>query len=866
MNTKKRNNMIAVLTVTLMLAVAIVPLAEQDADATGLINSDGNKDDYYKYVLTYTSQAISDVKVFTSEEDTVGASVLGIDQADTFWGFDERGYGPFNSFYAAVNTTTGAIEYHLDPTDLTKSTIGETVNITNGTYSVMWFLPTVYWKADTTTLTLSNKPFTGAVALAHTIDGTVHKYLGYSVYEASIDANDGKLKSVSGVIPTASTTRENFRAAANLNGTSDAENSGDWMLWNYYQWTLYKMCSYTVMGGRDAQLIVGNGTDTRYDSANTTALNAARTGNGNSDWFGASVARSGNNSFSKLFIENSWGSVWEFVDDIAFNYQVVGHDTTTDTDIHAPVMYAGQNSLEGKSWCDKAYAQYSGEWAANSALQGTVYLPAFENTDNWNATTNPDGRANNARIGDVWKSNEAWDLPKTLDSSGYDAMWENNGDRLANVGGSWGDGASVGVSALFAYGALSYSYALNGARLAYILDADPAATGYYVNTNHSNLTTTYSAVPNAALAASSKIYSNGDNIVLRDLGFQSIVNQVDNEVYIYKHKGWAMTADNNVTGANLLAKNAVINHEDSVDNGVVKTIYSVWEPAIRVIDPNNVGPITHSSSIGTTPDGYFYIVSDVNTWPYVGESGWTTAVTENGQSTQIPSFTNNGYTVVNSNTFYRVGEALPALNNSINVFSTWLQTQISITFVSTITEQTICTMTIPKGTYIYGFDPTADNGLNSGYGDIFSFEGWFYDSACTHRCLFDKPFYQNTVLYASAIEYLRFTSSPNAAANVTPSNIDISTFLFDATLSDNAYKVKWDFGDGNSSEDKFVYHTYAKPGHYTATLTVENYGGEQSTTTYEIYNQTSEKMSPLMYIVTGIILAIILIAVGTRLF
>ena len=42
-------------------------------------------------------------------------------------------------------------------------------------------------------------------------------------------------------------------------------------------------------------------------------------------------------------------------------------------------------------------------------------------------------------------------------------------------------------------------------------------------------------------------------------------------------------------------------------------------------------------------------------------------------------------------------------------------------------------------------------------------------------------------------------------------------------------KYRWDFGDGASSSDASPTHTYAKPGFYTATLTVTDSGGRSST-------------------------------------
>jgi len=100
-----------------------------------------------------------------------------------------------------------------------------------------------------------------------------------------------------------------------------AESSGpgpDYQEWNYYQWTLYKMMCYAVMGSKNSQVIVGAGyTEGNPSSAVTGSTDAigfvgvaesTRTSSGD-------VQTGVGKTASKLFIENGWGSLNEFLGD-----------------------------------------------------------------------------------------------------------------------------------------------------------------------------------------------------------------------------------------------------------------------------------------------------------------------------------------------------------------------------------------------------------------------------------------------------------------------------------------------------------------------------------------------------------------------
>ena len=406
----------------------------------------------YMYVLSTDSNNVSMLGVRAS----VGGSDLAYvynwtntykGRISSFWGFDRlTGMGPFNSFYAAINlydgegpeadgaefklnSAAGAIAFVLDPYDLSKTLMG--TEFDKSRYNVMLIVPTVYWKAEGNALYLSSSPsytagtttVEGMVAYAHTAtsggDSKVYPHIGIGVYEGYVA--DGKLTSRSGVAPTNGTTNDGFKARADA--LIPAEGSA-YQQWNFYQWTLYKMMAYTVMGTKNSQEMMGSGNvDMQFLYPSMTGLADA------AGPYGATY------SYSKLLIENPWGSLYEFVGDA-----LLGDGA----------LYAG-NALGGAT--------------LDSADVRQTYAGAFLPSNGW--------------ISGASGSSETWDLPVSSQSSNNsysfsapgDCVWSNSGWRSLYVGGDWGTGSDAGLAYAHGLSSLSISSSSVGARLAYVMDA-----------------------------------------------------------------------------------------------------------------------------------------------------------------------------------------------------------------------------------------------------------------------------------------------------------------------------------------------------------------------------------------------------------
>lgn len=342
------------------------------------------------------------------------------------WDFN-GGTGPFGCFYGAFNidaytpgteseepicTEAGRIAYRLDPYHL-KRTLGGTR--LRGTYNVMLVIPTVYWRVASNDLYMSDSG--SGTAYAHTADGVVYPYIGIGVYEASTDGT--RLLSVPGQAPAASRTHDEFKALAD----EDAPAEGcDFQMWNFYQWTLFKMMAYAVMGTKNSQWSLGDG-PVSNSSASTTGL---------AD--NAGPYADSTNDYDKVFLENAWGSV----------YGIIG-----DAMLSGGVLCAGQSlggaTLGGQTPTGVSVPITGGSWKA---------------------------------IGETSNGSATWDLVTATGTGGTadpstsgDNVVSDSGSRTLRVGGRYNYNAPAGINFTDANGAFTLASTSIGTRLSYFINA-----------------------------------------------------------------------------------------------------------------------------------------------------------------------------------------------------------------------------------------------------------------------------------------------------------------------------------------------------------------------------------------------------------
>ena len=552
-----RRKMMAAFAVFLSLAVLFAPFASYE-------DTDAAPGDFYTYTISSNGTISGYDPIGTSSSSGSYTSVNGTNSGS--WAFDDEGYGPFNSFYAAFDPAqNNKMIGHLDPDDLTRLVDG--TSIAGEDYNIMWCLPTVYWKTSGTSLVLTNDPNAGGTAYAHTINGHVYSYIGIGVYEASKQTVGGQtiLTSFTDSTPTVSQTRATFRDQANnqLVNTDGNGNNGYAMLWNFYQWELYKYCALAVMGSWDSQSVGGNGNVYGGDYTHTT---------GDHDKSGPYAGTKGSSSSYrqdpvKVFIESAWGGAYDFVDGVV---------------ISSREYYIDQSAVPTDSKTGTYVTNPSGTLPSSSGYGSSPSTEAAI----WGMPTANSGSA----------------------SSGlYDYVYADTGSGpyVVYVGGYSASGSSsaplYGLSCAYCCNPLSISNSYIGGRLAFVFDADPAS-GNTVTYDHSALT---SAGGSASGLATSVLVPTDESYQLPNLG----------TVGEFTHIGWMVNGSQQ-------AVNYTITPTENM------TVSSVWRhnstitfdhSALTDYGQSAAGLATSS---GAQPDGTPYTLPSMGVVGGYTHTGW----------------------------------------------------------------------------------------------------------------------------------------------------------------------------------------------------------------------------------------------------
>ena len=344
-------------------------------------------------------------------------------------------------FYATF-TSGGVLHEKLNPQNLTQkiatwNNTSKQWESASGSSSItsentMFCIPKCYVGSTASKIVLSGSESDGT-AFAHTIGGHTYDYLAIGVYEGYDDGT--KLWSKSGVASSASITRPTFRSHAQAQTVQD----GHAMVWNFFQWNLWRIMTIFAMKSFNGQSQIGQGGFTYNGGGSQGLCNSMGP-------FAGDTSTSPSTSKSvKAFVENPWGYKYEFIDDV-----VIDHTGSTSHKV-----WAGQNVSPTDT------PATSGSTPSDKILIATLTCPA----DSW------------VYGGTIATDAVAWGL--ATDNSGStttglcDGQYHSSsGVTLGGVGGSSGNvsGGNAGPSCLRANGALDDSAAGYGARLAFVFD------------------------------------------------------------------------------------------------------------------------------------------------------------------------------------------------------------------------------------------------------------------------------------------------------------------------------------------------------------------------------------------------------------
>ena len=375
----------AVIAVSLLALSPLALAMESDAEEPPDFSME------YGYVMEFNADNINITGVTKVAKDGTGKAIYSGTNTSAIsdeWSFDPiTGVGPFNCFYAALNinanekdstcpdekieSTKGGIAYVLDPHDLKKNIQGHAFNPAK--YNIMLVIPTIYWYSDANAdgsgkLYLSNKAdYSGfdadirsnMKAYAHELkfpgrsDTVIAPYIALGVYETGGNTSSDSLVSQTGKTPAigSSSTLEGYYKVIDKMNTDVP--GGQYMIWNYYQWTMYKMMSYAILGNKDVSKVTTLKV-TRAGGNVTTGLTDAK------GPYSTTTNSSSNSGSTKVLLENPFGSLWDMVGGVyTINSTVYAENNvrpssspsaTTGAPIADAVMYASNGTAFNKTY------------------------------------------------------------------------------------------------------------------------------------------------------------------------------------------------------------------------------------------------------------------------------------------------------------------------------------------------------------------------------------------------------------------------------------------------------------------------------------------------------------------------------------
>lgn len=784
--------MFAVVAAILFMSVLFIPMMSDDADAFG-------PDESYRYVIHPDGTIEGGYTAIGTSSSGKYVSVDGANSGS--WAFNEDGYGPFNSFYAAFDPyNNNRMICHLDPDNLMKSVDG-TLDISGMAYNVMWCLPTVYWDTDSDgNLVLSNDPSNGT-AYAHTIDGKVYEYLAIGVYEGSIRYVDNVpiLASISNDHPIYWLVASEFRDYANNQtvNTSGSSVDGHAMVWNFYQWELYKYCALAVMGSWDSQSVAGLG------PVLNDVLLQKETGELDSSGPYAGTKKSEDSireewtDSVKVFIENSWGGMGEFVDGVVVN---------------GGYYYIDQSSVP------------SGSKVGTYVVKPDVQMPTIYASNQYGTDLSTD-----SRVWGIPTSTTEYDLSELKDTywgTGYDR------DNIMVVGG----GVSTGYSYAREFG-LSYINASDnnalgyhiGSRLAFVFDKDEPLD--------LKLSQEIDLVSGITITGKDSL-NVGESIVLR----ATTSGDASNRDVIWS-----------ITGGSGEAR--IKEYRNGFDE---------WEVFIEAVSPGTVTiTATAEDGSGVYATKTITVISPTYTVTFISNgSTHTTSTVQQGSTVPKPAdpiYANHTflgwYTSESGGTKFNF--STPITSNR-TLYAHWQVNSYDVKFVSNGT--TIITQTVEHGGKVsIPTQPVLEGYTFKGWSLTPQTPGTITGSVFD----FNTAITADITLYAMWEGNLYFTSDPSASMNVTRSSD--GSYIFDASPSQDFTTVLWDFGDGSTSTKLTEAHYFANPGTYTVKLTVYNdVGSDTVTYDVTVGEDPGDDEFPWTLIVAALLIAVVILALIIR--
>lgn len=334
-----------------------------------------------------------------------------------------------------VDTNTGELKYKLNKTDWARKADGQPSNLTGTDGDVMVMIPAFYIRVtrqsngkpkfeidDTIPDTYGSNGKAGFIVhpAFRKADGTIRPYFLWGAYKGYVQGS--QLRSISGVIPTASKTKASF---------IDASRQGrdiNYSITSAYERWAIQLLFYTEFGTLNSQEALGRG----YVDGNSSPLTTG-TSNSLGDRSGYIDSGNGNGKCSVRYrgIEDIWGNLWEFLSGIMVTDAGWYH-----TNEHSKMDTISSMAKYAKDMSIKVPNNYISDMEFPSGLEWSFIPKTMSGTEN------------------TYYCDYCWT---------HDAGEEN----IVLAGGAWTDASYAGLACLACYTVASNSSSHIGARLSY---------------------------------------------------------------------------------------------------------------------------------------------------------------------------------------------------------------------------------------------------------------------------------------------------------------------------------------------------------------------------------------------------------------
>lgn len=306
----------------------------------------------FNYTITFDNGGDGIPASFTYSDDAAGFTPAQVDNMGS-WANTEL----LNYFRPClIKPSAAEPEYFLNKNNYALKENGTVSVLTGNDGDVMIQIQRLFYKVTKLTasqeikLSIASYQVDGTYKSFNVVAGEDREFVYRGVYEAYTWSN--QMRSVSGVVPTISQTRAQFRTAATARGVEYSQN-------DYYMLFLYQCMYIMLYGNRNSQAALGQG---RTSSSNPAGVSTGTLNDKPFCW----GDQTGTNGVKFLGVEHFFGDRWEMVDGLTLVNHV--YKVTRDPAKYDDVGTSYEKSISGAPTTDAYITSVKG-------VEDGIFLP-----------------------------------------------------------------------------------------------------------------------------------------------------------------------------------------------------------------------------------------------------------------------------------------------------------------------------------------------------------------------------------------------------------------------------------------------------------------------------------------------------------